>query len=250
MTKKAAFGTLLKMGTGLVQVETATVAGTITQAGNATVIITAAGMTGSPLTKSVAVSLNDTAAQVAGKIRAALALDTAIMAMFTVEGTGADVVLRRLIVATTDATLNIATDNGTCLGLTAAPTSTDSSNSEIFNTIGQVEKIGGPNLSLDTEDATTLDQETAWEEVVATILRSGEVTLDLLYDPNLSSHKAVSGLIYKFKNKLISNYQMLFPGGYEWDFTAFVVGFNPGAPHNGKLSASTKLKISGAPTLY
>lgn len=107
------------------QLETATVAGTIgaAGAGDATVIITAAGMTGSPKTLSVAVANDDTAALVAGKIRAALALDAAVIALFTVGGTGATVTLEKIIPAATDSTLNISINNGTCTGLTPALTS-------------------------------------------------------------------------------------------------------------------------------
>jgi len=109
--------------TSVAQVETATVVGTITTAGNATVIITAAGMTGSPKTKSVAVALNDTASLVAGKIRTALIEDVDVSALFVTSGSGATVVLTRNTAAANDATLNINIDNGTCAGLTAAPTS-------------------------------------------------------------------------------------------------------------------------------
>lgn len=109
---------------GTLQVETATVVGTITLAGNVSVIVTAANMTGSPITTLVNVALNDTASQVAGKIRTALGFVTAITNEFTVGGTGATVTLtRRSPALANDATLNIATDNGTSTGLTPAATS-------------------------------------------------------------------------------------------------------------------------------
>lgn len=108
---------------GVAQVETATVAGTVTGSGNATVVVTAAGMTGSPKTISVAVLNGDTAAVVAGKIRAALAADTAVTAMFQVSGATTAVVLTRTALAANDGTLNISVDNGTCTGLTTAATS-------------------------------------------------------------------------------------------------------------------------------
>jgi hypothetical protein len=112
---------------GQPQVETATVAGTIggAGAGNISVVITAAGLAGSPLTVPVAVANNDTAAQVAGKIRTALGLVAAITALFSVGGSSDQVSLTRLIGAANDATLNIATSTGTATGLTAAPTSAD-----------------------------------------------------------------------------------------------------------------------------
>lgn len=110
-------------GGGVFQVETATVIGTITGSGNATVIVTAAGMTGSPITLNVAVLNLDTASQVATKIRAAMVANSVIQAFFNISGTGADVVLTRTTAAANDATLNVSIDNGTCTGLTAAPTS-------------------------------------------------------------------------------------------------------------------------------
>lgn len=110
---------------GTKQVETATVVGTITTAGNASVIVTAAGMTGSPKTLTVAVALTDSAAVVAQKIREALAADSAVTAKFTVGGYGTSVVLTAITAAANDTSLNISIANGTCAGLTAAATSAD-----------------------------------------------------------------------------------------------------------------------------
>jgi len=114
--------------TGLIgsQVETATVVGTIVNSGNATVIVTCTGVTGSPITTNVAVVSGDTASVVAGKIRTALGAVAAITSFLTVGGTGATVTLTRLNSASV-ANLNISIANGTCTGLTAAGTSTDTS---------------------------------------------------------------------------------------------------------------------------
>lgn len=117
---------LTKAGTptsGVYQVETAVVVGTITLTGNMSVTVTAAGMTGSPKTLSVAVEDADTATVVAGKVRAALGVDDDVTAVFSVGGTGANVVLTALQSAANDATLNIAYDNDTCTGLTPDATS-------------------------------------------------------------------------------------------------------------------------------
>jgi hypothetical protein len=121
---------------GTRQVETATAAGTISAAGNASVVVTAAGMTGSPKTISVAVANSDTAATWAGKVRTALAADTAVSALFDVGGTTTAISLTRKATATytvgtesipvypaNDGTLNISLDNGTCTGITTAATS-------------------------------------------------------------------------------------------------------------------------------
>lgn len=110
-------------GIGTKQVETATVVGTVSTAGNASVVVTAAGMTGSPKTLSVAVALNDTASQVAEKIRAALEADSAVTALFAVGGSDANIILTQLLAAGNDNALNIAIDNDTCAGLTTAASS-------------------------------------------------------------------------------------------------------------------------------
>lgn len=115
--------------TGTNQVETATVVGTIgvAGAGNAKVIVTAAGMSNSPKTISVAVANDDTASQVATKIRSALTADAdvghATTGFFTVSGATDKVILTKKTKSVNDATINIAIDNDTCTGLTAAPTS-------------------------------------------------------------------------------------------------------------------------------
>lgn len=112
---------------GTQQVETATAVGTITTSGNATVTVTAAGMTGSPKAISVAVLLDDTAAEWAEKARVVLAADADITALFTVSGTTTAIVLTRLknlgCAFANDATLNIALADDTSAGITEDATS-------------------------------------------------------------------------------------------------------------------------------
>ena len=99
--------------------QTATVSGAIEAAGagNAEVVVTAADMPNSPKTLSVAVANNDTAAQVAGKIRTALAADADVTAFWDVSGSGADVVLTTRRPEATDATQSISIDDDTSVGL-------------------------------------------------------------------------------------------------------------------------------------
>lgn len=127
---------------GTAQVETATVtaASGITASGNATVTVTAAGMTGSPKAISVALTTtaHTTATLIATAIAAGLNADTDYSAMFTATSSGADVITTRKALATytvggdsvstypaNDGTLNVAIANGTCTGITTAATSTN-----------------------------------------------------------------------------------------------------------------------------
>lgn len=116
---------------GVKQIETAIIVGTIgpAGAGDASVTVTAAGMTNSPKTISVAVANDDTASDVAGKIRTALIADADIgdpdTGFFTIGGASANVVLTANAEAANDATMNLAYDNDTCTGLTPDATSND-----------------------------------------------------------------------------------------------------------------------------
>lgn len=104
---------------------TNTTAGVASGAGNASVVVTGAGIDYSPITLSVAVAAGDAAATWAGKVRTALAANAAITALYTVGGASADITLTRTIPAANDATLNISLDNGTCTGITPAASSAD-----------------------------------------------------------------------------------------------------------------------------
>lgn len=118
--------------------------------------------------------------------------------------------------------------------------------------IAYVQNISGPGLQADTEDVTTHDSAGAWEEHVVTILRSGEVSLDLEYDPAAATHKNASGgLLYDLASRASQTFSIVFPdsGGTTWSFSAFVTGFEPAMPHDGALTASVKLKLTGQPTL-
>jgi hypothetical protein len=120
-------GAVTGVDPGVLQVETATVvaAAGITTAGDATVIVTAANLTGSPLTVSVPLLLTDTTTTlVATKIRAALTASIP-PSIFTIGGTGADITLTAVKAIANDTALNVSIANGTCAGITAAPTSTN-----------------------------------------------------------------------------------------------------------------------------
>lgn len=121
-------GPLTKAGvptTGVAQVETAAIVGTITGSGNATFTITSALVTGSPLAVSVAVLVDDTATIVATKAAVTLNANAAVSAHYTATSLVADLILTAKKSAANDATLNIAYIDGTCTGLTADASSND-----------------------------------------------------------------------------------------------------------------------------
>ncbi len=86
---------------------------------------------------------------------------------------------------------------------------------------------------------------------MATVIRSGEVTLDIVYDPADDTHDATAtgGLAYRLKNRVLTWFDLIFFTTYEWTFFGYVNGFEPTGEIGGALTASVKVKIAEAPTL-
>lgn len=248
MTKQSAFGTLFYLGTR--QVETQTITGGANHAGNITVTVTASGLAGSPLDVVVDVGAGDSADTVAQKIRTHLLATAAITALFEVGGTGAVVSLTKLLPAANDASLAFGfVDTGTTDATAGA--STDAVAGAAFVSVAAVKNISGPGLKLDTEDVTSHDSTGGWEEVVGTVLREGEVKLELVYDPADDTHDATAtgGLGYALKNKLLKHFKVLWPDAVYWTFPGYVAGFEPEAAADGAIKATVSIKVAGAPVL-
>lgn len=103
---------------GTKQVDTVVVAGTVSLAGDASVVVTPA--VGDAITVKVPVSLDDTAADVADKIRTELAASEAVLALFAISGTEANVVFTAAQAAANAAGIGVVIDNDTCAGLVQA----------------------------------------------------------------------------------------------------------------------------------
>lgn len=133
------------------QVETATAAGTVTQAGNAAVTVTSK-LFAEAVAVDVPVEAADDAAAIALAIRTALAADTDISEHFDVSGAAAAVILTAKVPAANDDTLNIAIANGVgegaSEGVTPAATSANTTAGVPYDIvyIGWNDKLGLPYL--------------------------------------------------------------------------------------------------------
>ena len=117
--------------------------------------------------------------------------------------------------------------------------------------IAQVTNIGGPGLKLETLEVTSHDSG-VWREFIGGLRDGGEIKLDINYDPAGATHKdAAGGLLADLKNGTANAYALRFSDAATttWTFNALVTSFEPKAPMDGKLSASTNLKITGTATL-
>ena len=108
--------------------------------------------------------------------------------------------------------------------------------------VAEVTNISGPGLSVDMEDVTNHDSDGAWEELIPTIKRSGEITADINFIPATNSFADKIGDLY-------ANATLTFPDDTVWTFDCYVTGFEPEAPVEGKLAGSITLKLTGEPSL-
>ena len=110
--------------------------------------------------------------------------------------------------------------------------------------IAEITNISGPEETLDIEDATSHDSPDGYESVVATILRSGNVTLETNFVPGNSGHQELRTALRK--RRLVPCH-LVFPDSTTatYSFSAYVVSISPEAPHAGILTRNVQLKPSG-----
>lgn len=124
-----------------------------------------------------------------------------------------------------------------------------------YRTVAYIQSLKGPGLKVDVAEVTTHDSTSAYEEFVATVIRSGEITVELVYDPGDVTIKYSNGLLGKMVAKTLEGFKIVFyddtveGSRTTWLFNAYIIGYEVSAPHDGALTATMKLKISGAPTL-
>jgi len=112
-------------------------------------------------------------------------------------------------------------------------------------TIAAIRDIQGPTLASDTIDVTTHDSPGAWREFVAGLIDGGEISLDLIWDPDNATQ---TSLRTDLVARAAVTYSITFPDATPAvaTFSGFVTAFEIGAPADGELSASVTIKTTGA----
>lgn len=116
-------------------------------------------------------------------------------------------------------------------------------------TIAAVSSLSGPALEAGTIDVTTHDSPSALREFVSGLIDAGEISGELVFDPNVATH---IGLWNDLIACTSAAYSVVFPhtGGVETvAFNAYVTKFGPvEAQPDGAVTAPFTLKVSGLPT--
>lgn len=113
-------------------------------------------------------------------------------------------------------------------------------------TVAGLTSIGGLELSADTIDVTTLDNDGGYREFIAGFKDAGEVSLEGYLELN----EGQQALYDLFESGETEDFTIQFPDNFgKWEFKGVVTGFSTSADLEDPLSFSATIKVSGAPVL-
>lgn len=114
---------------------------------------------------------------------------------------------------------------------------------ETFTEIANAMNPEGPSVERETYDVTAHNSPNQWREFIAGLKDGGEVSCTVNFDPAL--HLPVFSADLD-TNAAIS-YRLTWPDTSRVDVEAILTGFVPSAPHDNKMEASIKWKVTGEP---
>lgn len=124
----------------------------------------------------------------------------------------------------------------------------DGAGPEVFTAVAEIRNIGGPEVSVDTTDVTPHSTGTPWRHFVPTLIDGGEVSLDLNFLPAAADQAALRADMLARTKRNFKVQWPITPTAQQAAFAAYVTKLSPPAPHDGELSASMTLKITGPVT--
>ena len=117
---------------------------------------------------------------------------------------------------------------------------------EIFTTVAEVTDISGPSLDLNMIEVSHMESPDANREFVPGLKDPGSVSIDLNFLPaNLNQQ----GFLNDYVNRTKRNFQIVWPNteATTWQFSGYVINFEPSTSVDDKLSASAEIKVTGSP---
>jgi predicted secreted protein len=127
---------------------------------------------------------------------------------------------------------------------------TDNGNSPAaWDTLAEVTSISPPKMSRDSIDATHEQSPNAWREFIAGLKDGGEVSLDLNFIPGGSAADDLTAELALAGSAATKSRLIVFPDGSQFEFDAFLTGFEPDAPLDDKMTGTATFKVTGEPVL-
>ena len=135
---------------------------------------------------------------------------------------------------------NAVSGVGTTLGLG------DGASPEVFTSISEITNLGGPEVSAEEVEVTSLDSVGGFKEFISGLRDGGTVTFDMNYLGGNTQQNAMRDNI----GGTTDNYQLSWPfsPAVTCTFGAQVSSMTFNTEPNAAITASVSLKVSGAPT--
>lgn len=111
--------------------------------------------------------------------------------------------------------------------------------------VAELTNVGGPSVSVDPIDVTSHDSADKFREFVAGLKDGGEISVE----GNLVSSAQGNVILDNIVSGTVVAVVITFPSSITFTAQGFATGFEPGAPHDDKLSFSATIKITGKPVL-
>ncbi|MEW7009490.1 phage tail tube protein [Lentilitoribacter sp. EG35] len=121
----------------------------------------------------------------------------------------------------------------------------DGADPEVFTKLAEITSINGISVTKDTEDATHMDSPERWEEVISSIKRTGEISIEMNFDPDGAT---TTNCLADVNSNTPKNYQFASPNDdVEWIILCHATGFELGVPMESKMTATATYKPTGKP---
>ena len=117
--------------------------------------------------------------------------------------------------------------------------------------IAKVKGITGPSLARDTADVTALDSPNGFEEIIPTVLRSGDVTFTLAFDPDNQGHLDLRDDIVSATSRnfdIVLNATPASGTVQTHNFDGYVTGFGNQMEVGSEITAEVTIKPTGGIT--
>ncbi len=116
--------------------------------------------------------------------------------------------------------------------------------------VGNIINVGGPEMSRDAIDVSTMDSTSKYREYIPGMLDSGEVTIEINYDGTAAGTANFLSQQFTQTSQTIT---IVFPaqgagGTSSWAIAGFMTGLGQATPFDGKVTQSVTLKLTGKGT--
>lgn len=115
-------------------------------------------------------------------------------------------------------------------------------------TVGNIMTIGGPEISRDALDVSTMDSTSKAREFIPGMLDSGEITLELNYDGTAAGTGNL--LAGQMTATTLETMTIVLPaqgalGTSSWAISGFLTGLGNAIPFDDKVTQTVTIKLSG-----